>query len=110
MAKSYNANSIEVLDGLDAIRKRPDMYIGATTGKYSPGLYRILREVIDNSLDEYLGGFNNRLCVFYDSNSCICTVLDNGRGIPFATGVKLANPKLTVISLSGDGDTYGIGL
>lgn len=97
MNKNYNANSIEVLDGLDAIRKRPDMYIGATTGKYSPGLYRILREVIDNSLDEYLGGFNNRLCVFYDSNSCICTVLDNGRGIPTDINKKTGMSALTLV-------------
>lgn len=97
MAKNYNANSIEVLDGLDAIRKRPDMYIGATTGKYSPGLYRILREVIDNSLDEYLGGFNNALCIFYDSNSCICTVLDNGRGIPTDINKKTGMSALTLV-------------
>lgn len=97
MAKNYNANSIEVLDGLDAIRKRPDMYIGATTGKYSPGLYRILREVIDNSLDEYLGGFNNALCIFYDSNSCICTVLDNGRGIPTDINKKNGMSALTLV-------------
>lgn len=97
MNKNYNANSIEVLDGLDAIRKRPDMYIGATTGKYSPGLYRILRELIDNSLDEYLGGFNNSLCVFYDSNSCICTVLDNGRGIPTDINKKTGMSALTLV-------------
>lgn len=97
MNKNYNANSIEVLDGLDAIRKRPDMYVGATTGKYSPGLYRILREVIDNSLDEYLGGFNNSLCIFYDSNSCICTVLDNGRGIPTDINKKTGMSALTLV-------------
>lgn len=97
MNNNYNANSIEVLDGLDAIRKRPDMYVGATTGKYSPGLYRILREVIDNSLDEYLGGFNNSLCIFYDSNSCICTVLDNGRGIPTDINKKTRMSALTLV-------------
>lgn len=97
MNKNYNANSIEVLDGLDAIRKRPDMYVGATTGKFSPGLYRILREVIDNSLDEYLGGFNNSLCIFYDSKSCICTVLDNGRGIPTDINKKSGMSALTLV-------------
>lgn len=97
MNKNYDANSIEILDGLEAIKKRPDMYVGATTGKYSPALFRILREVIDNSLDEYLGGFNDRLYLFYDTKSSVCTVIDNGRGIPTGISEKIGINALTAV-------------
>lgn len=97
MNKNYDANAIEVLDGLDAIRKRPDMYVGATTGKYSPALFRILREIIDNSLDEYLGGFNNSLYIFYDTKTNVCTVIDNGRGIPTGMNEKIGMNALTAV-------------
>jgi DNA gyrase subunit B len=97
MNKNYDANAIEVLDGLEAIRKRPDMYVGATTGKYSPALFRILREIIDNSLDEYLGGFNNSLYIFYDTKTNVCTVIDNGRGIPTGMNEKIGMNALTAV-------------
>ena len=89
MNRSYDENSIEVLDGLEAIRKRPDMYVGSTTGKFSPALYRILREAIDNSLDEYLGGFNNTLILLIDTKNSVYTIIDNGRGIPTGMNEKI---------------------
>jgi DNA gyrase subunit B len=97
MNKNYDANSIEVLDGLDAIRKRPDMYVGATTGRFSPALYRILREVIDNSLDEFLGGHSKSLFIFMDTKSNSVTVIDDGRGIPTGMNDKLGMDALTAV-------------
>lgn len=97
MNKNYDANAIEVLDGLDAIRKRPDMYVGATTGKFSPALYRILREVIDNSLDEFLGGHSKSLFIFIDTKSNSVTVIDDGRGIPTGMNDKLGMDALTAV-------------
>lgn len=97
MAKAYDANAIEVLDGLEAIRKRPDMYVGSTTGKFAPALYRILREAVDNSLDEYLGDFNKKLYVFIDNKNRKNAVIDNGRGIPVGWSDKAGMDALTAV-------------
>lgn len=97
MTKAYDANAISVLTGLDAIRKRPDMYIGPTTGRPSDGLYRICREAIDNSLDEYLGGFNKQLWVIYNTKTYETVVLDNGRGIPVGWNEKANTDALTAV-------------
>lgn len=93
--KQYDASAIDVLNGLEAIRKRPDMYIGSTSGQMSDGLYRLCREAIDNSLDEYLGGFNKQLYVFYDAKTFETVVLDNGRGIPVGYSDKAKMDALT---------------
>lgn len=95
--KQYDANAIDVLNGLEAIRKRTDMFVGATTGEKAPGLYRICREAIDNSLDEYLGGHNKQLYVFYDSKTFETIVLDNGRGIPVGYNAKAKMDALTLV-------------
>lgn len=97
MEKQYDANAISVLTGLDAIRKRPDMYVGATSGKPSNALYRILREAIDNVIDEYLGGFNKLLYIFYNTKTYETTVLDNGRGIPVGWNEKAKMDALTAV-------------
>ena len=97
MEKQYDANAISVLTGLDAIRKRPDMYVGATSGKPSNALYRILREAIDNVIDEYLGGFNKVLYIFYNTKTYETTVLDNGRGIPVGWNEKAKMDALTAV-------------
>ena len=93
--KQYDASAIDVLNGLEAIRKRPDMYIGPTSGQMSDGLYRLCREAIDNSLDEYLGGYNKQLYVFYNTKTFETVVLDNGRGIPVGYSDKAKMDALT---------------
>ena len=97
MAKAYDANAIEGLDYPDFVRKRPDMYMGATTGKYAPALYRCLREIIDNSLDEYIIGHNNLIVIDYSTESKICTVIDNGRGIPTGINKKTGKSALWLV-------------
>lgn len=97
MAKAYDANSIESLQFPENVRKRPDMYMGATTGKFAPALFRGLREIIDNSLDEYLCDHNSNLYIFYDTKSAVCTVIDNGRGIPTEINDKTGKSALFLV-------------
>ena len=97
MAKNYDANSIEGLVYPDFVRKRPDMYMGATTGKYAPALYRCLREIVDNSLDEYIIGHNKLIVIDYNSVTNVCTVVDNGRGIPTGINKKTGKSALWLV-------------
>jgi DNA gyrase subunit B len=97
MIKNYTADSIDFLKGLETIRKRPDMYVGATSGKQPDALYRLCREAVDNSMDEWLGGFNKQLYVFYNTKTFETTVLDNGRGIPVGWNAKAQQDSLTLV-------------
>lgn len=94
---NYTASDIDFLKGLETVRKRPEMYIGATTGNPADGLYRLCREAIDNSIDEYLGNHNNQLYIFYNTNNHQITVVDNGRGIPVGWNEKAQQDALTLV-------------
>ncbi len=91
---SYTGSDIEVLEGLEPVRKRPSMYIGGVDAR---GLHHLLWEIVDNSVDEFLAGECDRILVTLHKDGCSCTVQDNGRGIPVDKHPKMKKSTLEVI-------------
>lgn len=106
MAKEYNASQIQVLEGLEAVRKRPGMYIGSTS---SEGLHHLVWEIVDNSIDEALAGFADEINLIIEADESI-TVTDNGRGIPVDIQEKTGRPAVeTVFTILHAGGKFGGG-
>jgi DNA gyrase subunit B len=117
-SSSYTAENIQVLEGLEAVRRRPGMYIGTTD---KSGLHHLVKELVDNAVDEAMAGFCDRVEVIFHANGW-CTVVDNGRGIPVdvqkQTGKSAVETVLTVLHAGGkfggggykvSGGLHGVG-
>ncbi len=103
---NYTATNIQVLEGLEAVRKRPGMYIGTTA---SPGLHHLVWEIVDNAIDEALAGYCTEVSVFINEDGTI-TVVDNGRGIPVDVVAKSGLSGVeTVFTVLHAGGKFGEG-
>ena len=106
MENNYGADQIQILEGLEAVRKRPGMYIGSTSSK---GLHHLVYEIVDNSVDEALAGYCTEIDVQINSDNSI-TVTDNGRGIPVGINAKSGLPAVQVVfTIRHAGGKFGGG-
>lgn len=106
LAQEYDASQIQVLEGLEAVRMRPGMYIGSTSKE---GLHHLVWEIVDNSIDEALAGFASHIQVFIEEDNSI-TVIDDGRGIPVDIQEKTGRPAVeTVFTVLHAGGKFGGG-
>ena len=104
--QTYDANSISVLEGLEAVRKRPGMYIGSVSTK---GLNHLIYEIVDNAVDEHLAGHCNQIDVTLHNDGTV-TILDNGRGIPVGINEKTGLPAVEVVfTILHAGGKFGDG-
>ncbi|MDE7321608.1 MAG: DNA topoisomerase (ATP-hydrolyzing) subunit B [Lachnospiraceae bacterium] len=93
MSTEYGADQIQILEGLEAVRKRPGMYIGSTSSR---GLHHLVYEIVDNAVDEALGGYCDTIDVTINPDNSV-TVIDNGRGIPVGINQKAGIPAVEVV-------------
>ena len=93
MGEQYGADQIQILEGLEAVRKRPGMYIGSTSSR---GLHHLVYEIVDNSVDEALAGYCDSIEVTINPDNSI-TVVDDGRGIPVDIQKKAGLPAVEVV-------------